>query len=131
MEDEEIKDYNDLIAVFCGGVLEHNPLLGEQYRFDEIGTPEFAMKIPPFGSLGRKHLAFHYDWRFLIFAIEECYNKINSKELEELFEKIKQELVFFELSGGTRIYMVYRFVVDFIQLYNNQNPTPNVPQQEP
>ncbi len=110
---EELQKKNDLIAVFCGGVLEVNPFFGEQYRFDH--TNGFGYGFIPCHStvISRKGLCFDYDYNHLIPVIKFCGGKAISVDLENAYKEIVADLL--ELND---ILPAFEAVVRFIDLYN-------------
>lgn len=118
MEEEEAKRKNDLIAVFCGGVLESNPLLGESYRFDKVGIPKYLMKCPPFGSISRNGMRFDSDYNWLMFVIKECSLKATTDELKTMYDDILKSLTDFDMINP--IDYTYIGVCTFVDMYNEQ-----------
>ena len=126
-KDEELyQDGNDKIAVFCGGVLEMNNIIGELYRFDEIGCNKGMMKCPPFGVIARcgsdglRMMKYHCDYNWLMVAIKECHNKIISVELVDKFKEISNALTdFYSIYDNMHIIRLHAKVIEFIDIYNN------------
>jgi len=128
------QDENDLIMIFCGGKLENIPYIGEIYRFDDPTTLESFMKCPPFGFLqrrtdGPKIMEFHTNYNWLMFAIKNCWEKlqheIETPELKEKYKEICESLTSFILGitiGTRRMEIQWTFdrVIEFIQIYNKQ-----------
>lgn len=115
--ESQVQDANDLIAVFCGGVLEINPVMGEMYRFDDPGTFQHIMKCPPFGKISRSGMTYHCNYNWLIPAIKECKLKATTPELIEAYKNIKESLDDFDMI--TPIYFTFGYVVEFVKLYNS------------
>ena len=122
--EEQTQKDNELIAVFCGGVLEYIPYIGEVYRFDEPNTHKLLMKLPPFGVLpkngsdGKINLPFSYDYNFLMFAIKYCVDKATTDELKDKVVEIKNALTSF-MGEPFDISFTHLKVVEFVKLYNN------------
>lgn len=116
--DEEIQSANDAIAVFCGGILEFNPLMGEQYRFDTPGTPKHMMKCPPFGVISRKGMMYHCDYDWLIDAIKNCYEKKDTPILQAKYDEIIELLTDFSWIDPMR--MTFSAIAEFVYLYNDE-----------
>ena len=121
--DAIIQKDNELIAVFCGGVLEYTQAFGEVYRFDNPGTHKLLMKLPPFGiypkngSNGKTDLPFSYDYNYLMFAIKHCVDKATTDELKEKLAEIKEALISF-VGEPFDIHYTHLKVAEFVKLYN-------------
>jgi len=112
----------DLIAIFCGGVLEVNNILGEIYRFDEQNKIKCLMKCPPFGYISRDSMCFHYDYNWLMFAIRECKLKADidnrlMKSFDEIMHTIKNSIT--PIGGSYEIFQTFWSVIKFINFYNS------------
>lgn len=113
------QEKDDLIAIFCGGVLEKNPLVGDQYRFDVQGTPKHMMKCPPFGIISATGMRWSFDYNWLMIAIKECYNKSEiNEDLDLKYHEIVLSLTEFEMIDSYS--MTYMILIEFIELYNEQ-----------
>lgn len=133
------QDQNDLIMVFCGGKLENIPYIGEVYRFDDSKILEELMKCPPFGFLlrrdnenGPRTMEYHTNYNWLMFAIKNCWEKLQQIKTPDFFLKEKYKEICKSLTdflpgnntiGTRRMELQWTFdrVVEFIEIYNKNN----------
>lgn len=114
------QEKDELIAVFCGGKLETNPLMGNQYRFDEQGTPKHMMKCPPFGVVSRNGMRWSCDYNWLMRAVKECYEKSTiNDDLDLKYHEIVLSLTEFEMINP--YLMTHMMIIEFIELYNDRD----------
>ena len=90
-KEEKLKDTirnNDLITVFCGGVLIINNLGQEEYRFAE----PVLIKDELIHDVLRDYLEWHCDWNWIICALKICSEKCITGELKEMMEEMIVQL---------------------------------------
>lgn len=109
----------DKIGIFMGGTIEPAIFGGTQFRFDKPGTPQYAMKCPPFGVIGRADnhgnnlMRYADDWNWLMAVIKCCSENLTSDKLIELYQSIIDEIKF-----HAPIVFVFYSVVAFIDEFN-------------
>jgi len=127
MDDEYIlQNKNDKLCIFLGARLENGDRI---WRFDEVGTPKYVMKCPPFDIIVRslekgdllnnRVMIFHRDWNWFMKAMYLVYKKGVPKQLENDFDFIKREIVNFDYFMFSDPLTTFNLLIDYVDKFNS------------